>query len=225
MTKELTKINPGELFNVPEINQDLAADIEGMQITFDEIKIPAGGSIAWEVPGEDPAKEILGVIVDHHPMNVLWSETIGDMPLCVSYDGKVGVGDPGGNCQVCSNNMFGSAGRGKRCKNKRYLYLLRPNSLLPVKMILSAGSLKPFDDYVVRRLFARGLATWSVATKITLEKVQNADGQAYSRAVFDVAAVLEKDQAAKMAEYAKNIKAITRKQSSTPVLHEEEVPF
>ena len=50
-----------------------------------------------------------------------------------SFDGVTGIGNPGGNCQNCPYNKFGSGeGQSKLCKNKRMLYMLREGELFPI---------------------------------------------------------------------------------------------
>ena len=61
-----------------ELAEAVAEEMDGLgAIPFDKVKIPSGGGLAFEVPGEDEdnpdvVKEIRGVIVDHHPVNAYW---------------------------------------------------------------------------------------------------------------------------------------------------------
>ena len=81
--KELTATNTGYI--IPSINDEImesaASELDGLPITLDKVKIPAGGGLSFEVPGNDPdspdsAKEIVGVIVDHYPLNSYWPKNI-----------------------------------------------------------------------------------------------------------------------------------------------------
>ena len=89
------------------------------------MKIPAGGGLAFEVPGEDPespdsVKEIVGVIVDHYPLNSYWTEKYNGQnvaPNCYSTDSKTGIGNPGGECAKCPYNRFGSGEDGQSTRN------------------------------------------------------------------------------------------------------------
>ena len=91
-----------EQVNLPALNDDLAEviaeEMDGLSIEFDRVKIPSGGGLAFEVPGDDPdepdmKKEIVGVIVDQHAVNAYWAVKYSGQnnpPDCSSMDGKVG---------------------------------------------------------------------------------------------------------------------------------------
>ena len=103
-----------------EIQEEIAQFAE---VPFDRVKIPSGGGLAFEIPGDDPenpdvAKELIGVIVDHHLINAFWQDKYSGgntPPECSSMEGKVGTGNPGGSCKLCPLNQFGSGegGHGK----------------------------------------------------------------------------------------------------------------
>ena len=64
-----------------------ADELDGLTPSFERIKIPAGGGLAFEVPGNDPespdsVKEFKAVILYHHPINCYYKEeyTGGSMP-------------------------------------------------------------------------------------------------------------------------------------------------
>ena len=86
-----------------EIATMLTEELDGLgQVPFDAVKIPSGGGLAFEVPGDDPdnpetAQSLTGVIVHHHPVNVYWEHDFdgsGGLPDCSSPDGKRGVAPP-----------------------------------------------------------------------------------------------------------------------------------
>ena len=151
--------------------EELAEDMDGMQMNFPRVKIPSGGSLQFEIPTGDPdnpdyAKTLTGIILFNHPNNAYWPE--GDAnddnatPLCSSTDGKLGVGTPGGSCAVCAMNQFGSAAerRGKACKNMRVLYLLRSGELVPLQLSLPPTSLKPFRQFIGQAFSLRRRDIW-----------------------------------------------------------------
>lgn len=59
---------------------DAAEDLAGLQLTFDRIKIPAGGSTAFEIPGDNDetelVKDVKGVILLHHPAYAFYRRSI-----------------------------------------------------------------------------------------------------------------------------------------------------
>ena len=203
-------VNLGEVF---------AEELDGLTPSFERIKIPAGGGLAYEVPGEDPdspdsVKEFKAVILNHHPINCYYEEEYtggNNPPDCGSMDGKVGIEAETGmvkSCADCEFNKFGSAKNGgKACKQKRRIYLLREGEALPTILSLPTGSLGEFSKYVMR-LLSKGKKTNGVVTKFTLKKAQNSGGINYSQAVFAADRELTEDELKNvlpMSEQVKNM--------------------
>lgn len=224
--KESTALAVIENFELPVLNEDIgqamAEELDGLQLSFPRVKIPSGGGLAFEVPGDDPEnpdaeKELVGVIVDHYPVNAYWADKYAganNPPDCSSMDGKVGI-DADGNskpCNSCPNNEWGSddEGRGKACKNMHRVYILREGEMLPLLLTLPPTSLKNLSDYLGLRVITKGLRSYGVITKVSLKKAQNANGINYSQAVFSLAGKLSPEQTKAMAEYSQAIKSITR---------------
>lgn len=215
-----------ENFDLPVLSDDVATamaeELDGLQLSFPRVKIPSGGGLAFEVPGDDPEnpdteKEIVGVIVDHHPVNAYWADKYAganNPPDCSSMDGKVGMDQDGNRrpCNSCPMNEWGTAedGRGKACKNMHRVYILREGEMLPLLLTLPPTSLKNLSDYLGLRVITKGLRSYGVITKVSLKKAQNANGINYSQAVFALAGKLAPAQAAAMAEYSQGIRTITR---------------
>ncbi len=203
----------------------MSEEMVGMDVSFDRIKIPAGGSTVFEVPGIDPGetdavKEFTGVILFHHPLFSYYRERFvggNNAPDCGSYDGVTGAGNPGGSCAHCSLNQFGSGENGgKACKNKRRIYILREGELIPLLLTLPTGSMKEFSVYV-KRLLAKGRKTSAVVTRFSLKKVTNSGGIAYSQAQFTVDRPLSDEELPYVAAMAEQVK-----QFATRVGYEEE---
>jgi len=232
-----------ENFVVPVMDNNIAQamgeEMEGLPMTFTRVKIPTGGGLAFEIPGDDAdnpemAKEIIGVIVDHHPINAYWADKYSggnNPPDCSSMDGKIGVGTPGGNCKTCPYNQFGSDGAGKACKNMHRIYILRSGEAFPLLLTLPPTSIKNFGDYVLKRVISKGYRTYEVITKITLKRAQNSTGISYSQAQFSLVAPLGTEEKEFMRRYSENIKAVTRQlvvdeyEDAPPPQNGEEMPF
>ena len=214
------------LANQNVLNEALADDCQGLEFSFDRVKLPAGGGTAFEIPsteGKDSemAKDITGVIVYNHPAYAYYHDKYtggNNPPDCGSFDGVNGIGNPGGNCQNCPYNKFGSGdGQSKLCKNKRMLYILREGELFPITISLPTGSLKSFTNYVKSQL-SRGRKLNQVVTKITLKKATNASGIAFSQAAFGFVRMLSAEERAAVAGVTDDIlKAVAKK-------HEFEYP-
>lgn len=135
---ERTPFQLVDLVSSAEFSQDeLAEDMEGLNIGFQRVKVPSGGALQFELPTDNPdnpvyVKYLEDVIVYRHNSNAYWpgghdDEERNIAPQCQSLDGKLGIGQPGGLCAGCPYNQFGSGanGKGKRCKNTRIVLLLR----------------------------------------------------------------------------------------------------
>ena len=167
-----------EKFTLPTMTEsdfsaeELAEDADGLQMSFQRVKIPADGTLQFEMPSNDPdnpdyEKTLVGVILHNHATCAYWpagSEYDDDTtPLCSSVDGKVGIGTPGGACAACVMNRFGSApdgSKGKACKNMRVLYLLRSGEYMPLQVNLPPTSIKPFKEFLNRAFMFRRRATY-----------------------------------------------------------------
>lgn len=160
---------------------------------FDRVSMPAGGGTTWEVPGlEDmeSVRAIEGIIVAWKSPRAYWSQrpedTDGNQPPdCASEDGEVGNGslgprsddNPTGSCATCPMNEWGSAAtvsgkdddRGKACKEMRRLYVIRPDSVLPIVITLPPTSIQPMRKYFLR-LASKGVSYWKVVTRLELER-------------------------------------------------------
>lgn len=195
--------------------EEIAEEMGGDLPEYPRVKVPAGGAVAFEMPGDDPSnpeyvKEITGVIVWHHKSNAYWDRDAEDdaPPVCVSLDGINGAGIPGGYCDICPCNQFGSGegGRGKACKNMYRLYILTEDSLLPLVLTLPPTSLSAWKSYRTL-LITKGLKACSVVTKITLNRKES-NGNAYAVAAFRNAGDLSEGMKHAAEMYRKDTRAI-----------------
>ena len=179
-------------------SEELAQDMDGLQLGFQRVKIPSGGQVQFELPGEDPdnpdyIKYLEGIIVHSHNANAYWISKGEDddntPPDCQSTDGKVGYGTPGGICASCPYNRFGSdpdpkgTGKGKACKNQRMVYLLRSGDAMPIQISLSPTSITPYAQFVKAAFLARRRGVCGSVVQIGLKKVSNGKNE-YSVATF-----------------------------------------
>lgn len=186
-----------------DLNELMDEDLNGLKFSPDRIKIPAGGATTLEIPDSDSedgtrsAKEIRGVILLHHPAYAYYKTKYAggsNPPDCGSFDGKHGIGDPGGDCDDCPYNEFGSGeGKAKACKNRRLLYILPEGEIFPMTLSLPTGSLKPFTAFVKHQL-TKGRKLSKIVTKITLKKAVNANGITFSQTAFSFERMLTKEE-------------------------------
>ena len=197
-------------------SEDLADDMEGLQLTMQRVKIPGGGNLQFEIRGDDPdnpdyERKLVGVILYHHLANAYWPEGSeyddNVPPFCQSFDGKQGYGEPGGVCAACAFNQFGSTanGSGKACKNMRQVYLLRSGEYLPLQLSLPPTSLRPFNDFMNLAFVARQRPSYSAIVEIGLKRAESG-GYTYRVATFRKVRDLEGEGLAAVKSYAANFK-------------------
>lgn len=206
--------------NLATIQEALSGECAGLDFSFDRIRIPSGGGLAFEVPGEEDDPELVtkitAVIAYQHPAYAYYATKFhgGNIPPdCGSFDGEQGIGNPGGDCHKCSFNKFGSGeGKAKACKNRRMLYLLREGEIFPLMMSIPTGSLKSYTDYVKKQI-TRGRRLDAIVTEISLKKAeaqQDKGSITFSRVTFKFVRMLnaeEKEYVAKMADLIKDYAA------------------
>lgn len=219
-------INQGELMEI--IQENLAGQSVG-EFDLDRIKIPSGGGMAWEVPtleGTEPKKEVYGVIVYWKEARAFWPtkfEGGNEPPACMAPDGQFAppTGEPGVTvptneagqyiCAQCPNAQFGSAeggeGPGQACKQTRQLFLLTPESLIPLVVSLPPTSVAAAKKFMLR-LAGHGVKYSAIVTKVTLEKDKNQAGIEYAKASFSMVERLDEENALRIGELAKVLRPI-----------------
>ncbi len=215
-----------------ELLEVIQENLAGQQIgefDLDRIKIPSGGGLAWEVPtleGSEPKKEVYGVIVHWKEARAFWPtkyEGGNEPPACAAPDGQFAppIGEPGHDvptneqgfyiCAQCPNSSFGSAGKGtepgQACKQTRVLFLLTPESLIPLVVSLPPTSVAAAKKFMLR-LAGHGVKYSSIVTKIALEKDKNQGGIEYAKAAFSMAEKLDEESALRVGELAKVLRPI-----------------
>jgi hypothetical protein len=193
----------------------MSEGMEGLDITFERIKVPDGGGTMFEMPTEDgetkQIKEFSAAILYHHQMRCYYKgEYTGANvpPDCGSYNGKYGTGIPGGECRNCDLNDYGSGKNGsKACKDKRRLYVLLEGESFPMIISLPTSSIKAFSLYVQHVLTRRKKKLHEVVTRFSLKRVQNKGGIYYALAQFAVDRPLAHDERAQTSRLSEQIKA------------------
>ena len=209
----------GFLTETVNLTELFSEELDGLRPSFDRIKIPAGGGLAYEVPGDDPnspdtVKEFSAVILYHHPINSYFRDKFtgsSNPPDCSSMDGKVGIVSETGECRDCKSCPYAKFGSGENggmaCKQKRALYLLREGEMLPVLMTLPTGSLSEFTKYVTR-LITKAMKANNVVTRFSLKRAQNSTGINYSQVVCAVDRVLSPEERRNIAAMTEQVKLI-----------------
>lgn len=219
---EVAEIKSGYMTAGANLTALFAEEMDGLTLSFDRIKVPSGGGLAFEVPGDNPdspdmAKEVKAVILYHHPVHSYYKEKYtggNEAPDCGSIDGHTGTDTETGeikDCKDCPNNKFGSGENGgKACKQKRRVYILRENESLPIILSLPTGSLADFSKYIMR-LLSKGKKSNTVVTRFTLKKAQNAGGINYSQVVCVMDRELSGTEKTAIADISEQVKRFAGK--------------
>lgn len=200
--------------NIKEIIADNLGDDRISSFDLDRVKMPTGGNLSWTIPGlegDTLQKEIVGVIIFWQEKRTYWEKEMGEgdggQPDCKSEDTKIGVGNPGGECQECPFSKFGTArkGQGQACKLTRHLFIIRENDILPIVVSLSPASIAPIRKYFLR-LSSNGIPHWAVETKLCLEKKTNENKIDYAVVVPSMANRLDEAMIGKVKSFVSEIK-------------------
>ena len=201
-------------------NQPLSFDL------FDIVKSPSGGSTVFSVPGlagDEAEKELTGIILDYTTPRAYWDTpdpVEGTPPVCLSQNSI--ISHDGKSCAHCPYNDFGSKdgeSNAKACKESVLVFLLRPNSIIPVLVRVPVTSKARFLKYSTR-LLSTLTPISSVVTKITLEKATSKAGKPYALFNFEAVNVLNAADAANAKEYARQFMELVSSADMIPDLAE-----
>jgi len=172
-------------------NQPLALDF------FDVVKSPSGGSTVFSVPGlngDEPETELTGIILDYTTPRAFWhtpEPVEGTPPGCMSVNSIISA--DGKSCAHCPYNDFGSKdgeSNAKACKESVLLFLLRPNTILPLLVRVPVTSKNRFLKYTTR--LAGALTPINgVVTRITLERATSKGGKPFALFKFETSNTLD----------------------------------
>ena len=201
-----------------QMGDSLSDEMEGLSAAFEQIRIPIGGITYFEMPSDDPEnpetmKEFSAVILHHHPMRAYYKDKYtggNNPPDCGSFDAVEGTGEPGGECEYCLYNQFGTGENGaKACKERRRLYLLLEGEMFPLVLSLPTGSLKDFSRYLMRCLPKWGKSSAGI-TRFSLVKAVNKGGIAYTKVQFQMGRPLTEGEIAEIEPIMLNVKAMSQ---------------
>ena len=177
-----------------KVGSILEANLGGERLRMgdlDQVKIPTGGMTQWAVQsaeGDQYVPAISGIIVHQQNTRAYYQAAFSggnEPPDCSSWDAITPFGNPGDElrlagktCEDCPLSQFGSAPNGgQACRLTRRVYLVRPDSLLPVVINLSPTSVANMRRYLLR---LGATPYWSVVTKFTLKQATSKTGIKYS---------------------------------------------
>lgn len=228
MAEKVSSNLPAPITTLAITSADAAGTMEKMReaspdgftmLNLDKISFATADNYTWNVPteeGPDPRRYLDVIMVHHHPARQRYSgpydPNTPTPPVCVSYDGIRGEGEPGGICARCFYNQVGPDAE---CRPYRWLYLLFADSQFPTWLSLPRTSLSNKLTTGIRRYLVGlakggrtkvkgGLWPWEVVTRIGLAKRERGVGMV---ATFTEGERLPAILAAQVKEYVKQFKA------------------
>ena len=193
---------------------------------FDLVKSPSGSSTVFEVPGltgNEAKKELTGIVLDYTTPRAYWDTpdpVEGTPPVCMSQNSI--ISHDGKSCALCPYNDFGSKdgdSNAKACKESVLLFLLRPNSIIPLLVRIPVTSKPRFLKYSTR-LLSTLTPISSVVTKITLEKATSKQGKPYALFNFQTVGRLSSEEAAQARAFGQQFMEIVNAVQLVPDLAE-----
>jgi len=187
--------------------------VKQLQLDLIALKCDCGPDGADGIFGADTEKAVKKFQGENNP------------PDCGIFDGVSGIGNPGGPCQTCPFNKFGSGeGKAKACKNRRMLYVLREGEVFPLMLNLPTGSLKEFTNYVKHQA-AKGRRLNQVVTKISIRRATSGEGMDFSQAQFAFERMLTAEERAVIAQMTEQVKSYSGHLGTAALVADEDNPF
>lgn len=147
----------------------------GLDRSLFKITMPGSGGREFSIPNPDGGEptytnEIEGVIVWWQAIRDFYEEgeLTGKPPVCASPDRIKPYASPtqqAPSCGTCGKAGFGTRGKGKACKEKYRLFMLRDDSDIPMMVTAPTMSAKEFETYATG-LKARKLGSPSMVRTI-----------------------------------------------------------
>lgn len=178
-------VAPDELTELIEANMGGTDGADPMPLP--RITLPTGGVQKWTLAspmGDELVDTLRVVILQQQFSRAFWPGAFGSAqrPQCSAVDGKLGVGDPAGNCATCLKR--GWQGDNKpECDPVWRLWVLLEDHVLPLELGLGTTSQKPFRQYAAGLVSGR-MRLDRVITEIGLLPAVNPQKINYSIATF-----------------------------------------
>jgi hypothetical protein len=201
------------------IGEVVKENLGGSNLKFTDLQMfggTTGGKAEWTVDtgaGRQSVKEIRGIVIYHTTEPRSYYATIYDPknntpPDCSSWDGVTGYGNPGGDCATCMMNQFGSAQEGKRrgkaCKEKHLLFVLREKDLIPCVLSPATTSLRSVQNFFLDLVNQYACFYYEVEARFWMTE---SEVNGYPTAILNGAVVrqLSEEEIAKISAYRQSV--------------------
>lgn len=172
MNREEAQLSEQELEKL--LQSEIQTSLENIDPRPPRVKL-SRESQAFLLPDGSTQKTMEGVIVFHHKARGYWEVEGQQVPTCSSMDGRTGTDENGNTrpCNGCPHDAWGTGkdGRGKACKEMRWIYLLQEGEIIPSRISLPPTSLGKFDAFVTA-LAQKKLAPIQKVVRLSLEAAE-----------------------------------------------------
>jgi hypothetical protein len=169
-----------------------------------KIKVVGGRSTDFQLADGTQVRRVVGTIVHVQRTRALFTGQRGELPLCRSDDGVLGVGSPGGPCRTCPCAQFQNGGR-PECSEYWNLVMFGCDDHLPSVLQVPSTSFTSLQQYRFG-LVNRGQRACDVITTVTLVTKAARGGFEYPEFQFAVSGTLTDAQRARMRAHAAALK-------------------
>ena len=195
-------LNPETITSLGDV---VAQNLEAGDMTprkfFPQIKTPTLGNIHWSIPttdGDIDSKTFSGIIMHIQTERGLFPKPYkpNSIPFCVSENGIVGVGEPGGECSSCPNRSFGPDGEPPECAEKKAVYILMKEEVIPMVLRVPPSSFQSLEKHLLK--MSRKLKPhYAFETVFSLKSVKK-PAATVSEIVFEIGAPIDSDSIKKV---------------------------
>jgi len=182
------------------------------------IKAPTGGASFVELPNGEPSKSFDCIFLFVHGRRAYFEKSFDESggsepPVCVGSQVTVnnpapnepsrqwrgfGVGvnasNPNGRCDVCEFAKFSKDDKRPKCREQLQIFMLLPDSTLPVVLQIPVTSIKDAKRFVSSMMIAHRKSYTGYITRVSLVADKNADGIEYQRFAFEFVKTLTDKQ-------------------------------
>lgn len=191
-----------------------AEEMEGSEVEFPTVKTPKGGSTTFEVEGEDPTREIRGVVVDDFEAHVLYRKPYSGDGEAVPPEAYWILGELQYMSSWAIDHGYNEESykvRGdKLLSNRQVLYVARPANIVPLMVDLSGASARPWRLFKQNQIVSQGKRVTDAALSLTLERKDYKSGFSGALLVPKLLGFLDDDQAAAFRAQREQIRPFTR---------------
>lgn len=163
------------------LDEEMKMALEGIDPRPPQIKVSREAQV-FMMPDGTTTKQLTGIIIFNHKARGYWETEGQQLPTCSSMDGVSGTDENGVQhpCKACRFGAWGTGkdGRGKACKEMRWIYLLQDDEIVPSRISLPPTSLSEFDRFI-SALVQKRKAPISKVVRLGLEKTER-HGFSYS---------------------------------------------